>query len=231
MSPQGVLDEDTGDDLDRTELDAPGEEDGTDEQEPCLTRGLNPRAALAWVKAEHGEAGVWRVIEALDDDDDRVLGGGRVGAMTWVPFLAHARLLQAIDGCFGAGDLAVLRRVGRFMVQRDFPLVARPLLKLASPGFFLDRAMRLWRLYHSHGAWEMARNQGEVRASLVGHPDTHPAFCATFVGWLEGALALTGAHAIDTREIRCRSQGAPCCSFMTSWTTGSARDRVPRPPS
>ena len=221
------LDEDTGDDLDNTAID----QEAT--TTPCLTRGLNPRAALAWVRKHHGEPGVWKVLEALDDDDDRVLGGGRVSAPTWVPFLAHARLLHAIDATFGAGDLTLLRDVGRFMCQRDFPLVARPLLRLASPGFFLDKAMRLWRLYHSHGRWEMTRTDGEVRAVLVGHPDSHPAFCATFLGWMEGALMLTGAHGVSSQEVRCATKGAPCCSYTTTWMTGArdVRARVPRPPS
>jgi len=216
----------------RTELDG----DITSIEQPtCLTRGLNPRAALAWVRATYGADGIATVLDALDDEDAFALGGraGRISSRSWVPFLSHARLLGVIDSTFGAGDLKLLRSVGVYMGFHDFPLVARPFIRLSSPGFFVDKAMKLWRLYHSHGRWEIVRNADLVRAALVDHPEHHAAFCAAFVGWIEGALSLTGARDIGATETRCATRGAPFCAFEMSWGDGvrSPRDRVPKPPT
>jgi hypothetical protein len=205
------------------------------ERVTCFTRGLNPRAALAWVRATYGEEGIVNVLDSLEDEDAFALGGrnGRlVSARAWVPFLAHARLLAIIDATFGSGDFGMLRAVGRYMGFHDFPVVARPLLRLASPGFFLDKAMKLWRMYHSHGRWEIVRTANTVRAALVDHPEHHAAFCATFLGWMDGALSLTGALSIESTETRCAALGARCCSFEVTWTDRSgSRERVPRPPT
>ena len=110
--------------------------------------------------------------------------------------------------------------------------MARPIIRLASPGFFIDKAMKLWRLYHSHGSWEIVRNQQLVRAALIDHPEHHPAFCAAFLGWIEGALSLTGARDIESSEIRCATRGARCCSYEVKWGDNKrVQDRVPKPPS
>jgi predicted hydrocarbon binding protein len=236
-SERSPFDEDTGDD-ERTERADPTIPDGdiTNIERPtCMTRGLNPRAALAWVRAMYGSGGIDKVLDNLDDDDAFCLGGrnGRlVASSAWVPFLSHARLLAVIDSTFGKGNFAVLRDVGRYMGFHDFPVVARPFIRLASPGFFIDKAMKLWRMYHSHGRWEIVRHREQVRAALVEHPEHHPAFCATFCGWIEGALSLTGARDVDGSETRCASRGAPFCSFEVKWGDGKrVQERVPRPPT
>jgi hypothetical protein len=202
---------------------------------PCMTRGLNPLGALAWVREEHGNEGVRRVLAALSATDRALLRDGAVPAREWIPFLTHARLLEAIDAAYGNNDLALLRTVGSAMVRRDFPVVGKPFLRVIGPGFFLDKLMALWRVYHSRGRWEITRGPGEVRGVLVDHPQHHRACCAMVLGWAEGVIELSGARDAHAEELRCAARGAPCCTFEMTWLEWGARrsprERTPRPPT
>ena len=216
---------------DETELDGPPED--PTEVDSCLSRAIGCKAALSWVKERHGTAGVEKVLARLHTEDRRLLASAK--AFDWVPFLLHARLLESIDAVVGAGDLASLHAVGVGMARRELPVVGRMFMRIVSPGFFLDKVMRLWPILHSRGRWELTRGPGTVRGLLVDHPDHHPAFCAQTLGFAEGALTMTGAVEPRAVELTCAARGAPYCSYEMTWKElGSRRgptDRIPKPPS
>jgi hypothetical protein len=199
-----------------------------------FTRGMNPRAAVAWVRARHGEDGVQALAASLSPDMIDDLGGPslRPGAMTWVPFMTQARLVEHIDRLFGNGDLSLLIEVGRAMAFHDFPGIARPVARLLSPGLFVDMATRIWGLYHSHGHWEVVRGERDIVAVLLGRPEHHPAFCVGMRGWIEGALLFCGATDAVAHEERCAALGGSCCSLRVMWREkrDDVRDRRQRAP-
>lgn len=199
---------------------------------PAMTRGQNPRSAFAYVNAQGGSHQLARVLEHLSASDRAVLGvdgraGARpVGADDWVPFSTQARLLRAIDAVLGRGDLTLLPEVGRFMARRDIPSLFRPLLRAGKTGWIISVATRVWRMYHSHGSWELQREKESVLATLVDHPEADAAFCATFIGWVEGALEASGAIEVRGEHVVCAARGARHCVFTASWTTRAHRERT-----
>lgn len=229
-----ALGENTGDDGDTLATTLDG--DPTVSQAPLTyTRGMNTRATMAWLRASHGEDGVAAVRDALPTRVLRDLGGRalRPASLSWVPFMAHARLLQSIADVLYDGDREALVAVGRASVLRDLPVLLRPVLELMSPGYLITKTTKLWNLYHSHGAWEITRGKRELVAVLVDRPESHPAFCATTRGMTEASLMMAGALQVSCVEERCRTRGAPVCSLRVTWTEKSdgPRDRLPRPPT
>lgn len=221
-----------------TAVDGAPVDDGATElvrAEPLsFTRGMNPRASIAWVRQKHGEPGIRALLAALPRDVLDDLGPDlRPSGMAWVPFFTHARLLETIDGVFGVGDLRLVRDVGRFMATHDFPLLAKPVARLLSPGLFVDMAVKIWRLYNSHGHWEILRSPRTLQASRFGSPETHPAFCEATMGWIEGAMLFCGAIDVVGIEDRCVARGAACCSINVRWSEAkdAVAERRPRPPT
>lgn len=226
---------------DDTALDgSPIDEDGalTELARPeplSFTRGMNPRAMISWVRHVHGDAGVRQLAAALPQDMLDDLGGPalRPSSMAWIPFLTNARLIEAIDAVFGKGDYGLMREVGRYMARHDFPAVAKPMAMMLSPGLFIDLSVKIWRLYHSHGHWEVIRHRREIQASLFERPESHRAFCEGTMGWIEGAMIFCGAVDVVAVEERCAAKGAPCCSIRVRWAEArdAVVDRTPRPPT
>lgn len=227
------------DDADADDADIPTAVDGdpTVSQGPPLTmtRGMSTRATMAWLRAEHGDDGVAAVRDVLPTRVLRALGGPalRPPSLSWLPFMAHAHLLQSIADVLYEGDSDALVAVGRATVLRDLPRILRPVLELLSPGFLIGKTTKLWGLYHSRGAWEITRGKRELVAVLVDRPESHPAFCAATRGMTEASLMMAGATHVSCVEERCRTKGAPCCSLRVTWNEkgDGARDRLPRPPS
>ncbi len=222
--------------LDENTLDDVSEQPTEVAPPPALsfTRGMNPRAAVAWVRHHHGEPGVRQLLAALPPDVVQELGVDlRPGSMTWVTFSAQARLLATIDLVFGKGDYKLLREVGRFMALKDFPRVAKPVAMLLSPGLFVDMSVKIWRLYNSHGSWEVLRGRREIQASRFRCPEHHPAFCEGTMGWVEGAMLFCGAIDVVATEERCAARGGTCCSIRVRWAEAkdSVVERRPRPPT
>jgi len=189
-----------------------------DKQRVTYTRGLNPLAAMAYVREKGGADGMKRVLARLPEEYLTPLSSERLSSTSWVPFRAQAHLLKAIDETFGRGDGATLFEVGYFMSHRDIPRVFRPLLRLGNPGWMLEVSTKLWRVYHDRGRWEVVRTPVTVLATLHDHEDAHEAFCATLVGWLTGACELSGGKDVMVDHPVCHARGAPNCVFTTRWT-------------
>lgn len=196
------------------ERSAPAEEPGSH----ARTRGLNPLAALAYVREHGGENSMTRVLHALPPEDlEHISGNRKLTSRTWVPFSLQSRLLKAIDETLGCGDSATLFVVGNFMARRDIPRIFRPLLKLGNPGWIVEVATRMWRYYHDRGRWEIQRTPVTILATLHGHPESSDAFCATFVGWLTGCLEISGGHDVMVDHPVCHARGAANCVFTCRW--------------
>ena len=188
------------------------------------TRGLNPLAALAYVRA-HDPSKMTEVLERLDERDLKYLSGKKkLTTKAWVPFMLQARLLRSIDESFGEGDLSALYDVGVFMANRDIPRVFRPLLKFGNPGWIIEVSTRLWRYYHSCGYWEVQRTPVSILCTLHEHDEADEAFCATFTGWLSAALEASGGDDVLVDHPVCHARGAPSCVFTCRWSV--KRDHV-----
>ncbi len=183
-----------------------------------MTRGLNPLGALAWVREQRGTQGIKDVLSALPKEDISVLAGEkRLTSSTWIPFSLQCRLLKAIDKVFGQGELTSLFQVGHFMGQRDVPRMFHPLLRLGNPGWILEVSTKLWRYYHSCGRWETERTPVTVISTLYDHGEADEAFCATFQGWVVGAIEISGASDVMFDHPVCAARGAPHCVFTGRW--------------
>jgi len=183
-----------------------------------MTKGMNPLAALAYVRKEGDTDALAKVLQKLPQKDlDILVGQKKLTASTWVPFSLQARLLQSIDDVMGEGDHHLLFDVGRFMSGRDIPRAFRPLLKLGNPGWVVSVATRMWRTYHSEGWFEVERTKTALIATLHDHEENHPAFCATFTGWVTGAIEISGGKDVLFDHPVCRARGGAQCVFTGRW--------------
>ncbi len=231
-----ALDEPTGDSDDATVVDSEPTEPPTRPAPMSYTRGMSPRAVIAWVRNNRGEAAVAQLQAALPAHVVEDLGDGlRPPLLSWVPFLSHCELLAKVDELYGRGDGTLLIEVGRAAAYRDIPSMAKPFARFLSPGFLVDMVTKIWRVYHTVGSWEVSRGERDLQAMLIGRPENHPAFCPVLIGYCEAAMALAGALDVKIVEERCANKGAPCCSLRMKWSEKSdvvrARDRVPRAPT
>jgi hypothetical protein len=179
-------------------------------------KGSVYESTRAFVQKEFGSEGVTRILAALPIAERQMLSSAT--AIDWIPVEPVLHFHHELERQFGAGDLSVCVRAGRFSAGWSLNSVLKMLVRLQSPHALVDRAASVWSRYHDTGHWELEPKEPQrFSAKLVGFEVRDPHFCARLRGWLQGAIELTGGvHAITT-EFKCRCKGHEYCAYATTW--------------
>lgn len=187
---------------------------------PPQTKGTSVAAVIRFVEREWGAEGLSRLASAVKPREAAQLLTGRVLAGSWYPFADFAALLEAAETVFGGkGDVA--RREGQYCAEWDLRGVYRVFIKLASPGFLVERAGKVWRQYYDSGDLVVLEpGPSSVVFELRDFASPHRAHCETVLGWSQRAAELTGVGDVTASHPECRARGDAKCVFRIAWTAG-----------
>lgn len=158
----------------------------------------------------HLEERFLEALDAADRDDYR-----RVTATDWVPVALAGRLYAAAAPLLYPGQIGPVRLLGRDLARDHLRGIYRFVLRLVTVQFVLDQTGRLWRMYNGRGELLVERvHERTVRMVLVGYPDYPPVVRESLIGYIVGAIELTGA-----REVRVVTDDADPTRviFTASW--------------
>lgn len=159
--------------------------------------------------------GSWEaVLAALGEHDGHEVSSAV--AVGWYDVMLFARLLRAVDGVCGRGDLKLLPEVGRFEADQDLNRVLRVFLKVLSPLQIFRAEGRLWSHFQDSGTWESTRTPKGVDAILTGWA-ADAALCTELVGYLVRLVQFTGGKNVRVHHPLCCAQGHPHCLFRYEW--------------
>jgi len=180
-------------------------------------KGSAVDSRLDFVREIADDAALNRVLDRMSRPHRERIEEG-VLASAWVPFELFTELNVAIDAELGEGDLKLVREMGRFSARSNLPTVYRIFLRMGSVHFVLRKASRLWRVHYDSGQLtheELGDDAG--RLTVEGFAAPHRAHCLSVLGWVEGAIELTGSTPVEAREERCRCHGQDECRFYARW--------------
>jgi len=180
-------------------------------------KGSAIHARLEFVREIADEAALEAVLGRMSRAHRERIADG-VLPTAWVPFDLFTELNVAIDAQLGNGDSKLIREMGRYAARANLPTIYRIFLRMGSVHFVLGKASRLWQVHYDSG--EMAHEQlGEDagRLTVRGFTTPHRAHCLSVLGWVEGAIELTGKTPVEAREERCRCHGQDECRFYARW--------------
>lgn len=180
-------------------------------------KGSAITSRLRFVREIADEAALAGVLGRLSPVHRETLEAG-VLPSAWVPFALFTELNVAIDAQLGAGDLALVREMGRYSARANLPTIYRIFLRMGSVHFLLRKASRLWQVHYDSGELEHEElGEDAGRLHIRGFAEPHRAHCLSVLGWVEGAIELTGGTPLETREERCRCHGQDECRFYARW--------------
>ena len=70
---------------------------------------------------------------------------------------------------------------------------------------------------HNTGRWEIESKGKWMRGLLYDFAGSGTTYCPSLRAWLTRACQMTGAEAIEIREVECRGLGAKACVFEGTW--------------
>lgn len=182
-------------------------------------KGTLLMARMKYLRAQGTERSE-RVLRLASAQDQAVLRGVLLPS-TWYPADILLRLEMTIAAVLARGDRhALFMDMGRFAAETNLGPsgVQRSYLRDGDPHFLLRNVPRMYASQHSLGTrtYEQAGPHAAVIRTLDGE-EADAEDCLTAVGWLERAIALSGARDVRVVETACRARGAPCCEYRCAW--------------
>jgi serine/threonine-protein kinase len=176
-------------------------------------RGAHFRVAARGITSRLGE----QVLRTLIDSSPqlaRVLSPS-LPALGWEPIEAFVELLDRTASLMAPDDLA--RMVGRATIHATFARFFGANPASLPVETVMRAAPTFWGRYHSWSRLELGlAAPRHVELSLLG--ESLPPLCALTGAQLVRVAELAGARDVALSHARCRSLGAPECSFVLAWS-------------
>jgi hypothetical protein len=180
---------------------------------PSNVRAPLVLARVDWVKRHHGQAGLDGVLAAMDPDRAAIVRS-TVSPALWLPFDTFVNLCEAIDRVHGRGDLALVPELARHAARVNIPTIHKIFFRLGSVEYIVRKAAAVWSASYDTGTASSEVMPGVGLRLIIERLATpHRVHCLTVLGWVEEMVRLVGPKVIGGREIECRTQGAPRCTF------------------
>jgi hypothetical protein len=180
-------------------------------------KGSALASRVLWVQLGHGAAGLAKVRAEASPALAATLDAG-VEKARWYPLPQFYELNVLIDRLFGAGDLALVRALGRHGADANLTTIYRLFYKVGTTHWILGRAVRLWSAHYDTGYLEVLA-RGARAATLRIHNFALPdrAHCLSVLGWTERSIELSGGQRVLAAETLCRTRGDDMCQLETAW--------------
>jgi hypothetical protein len=182
-------------------------------------KGSALTSRLLWVSLNHGKAGMARLAAASSPTLRGIVESGATRA-SWYPFDAFIELNERVDALFGAGDIALVRELGRYSADANLTTIYRLFFKFGAVHWILTRAPRLWGMHYDAGRVVVRAPSGghEAELEVIDYDTPHRVHCLSVVGWIERSVELSGGKDVVLDELECRAQGGSRCLMRVRWT-------------
>lgn len=159
----------------------------------------------------------WESLLAQVSEPCRKLFLSPIGSYEWVDADLAAEMNTAFLSLKG---LEWIHARGRSAAREQLLMVHRWLIKLASPEFLLNNTPRILSLYYRGCRGAVSRvGAGEATLNLWAHGYYPEWFSHGLVGWLQGALELSGAKDLRIHHQSPTGHGldSVCHRYRVTW--------------
>lgn len=184
--------------------------------EPGKVKGGMIRSHLSWID-EHRTPEEKKALLSRLPSDVAYAFSGSVLATTWVPFAWLIQLDRAVVADAGNAAAEILAEMGRYSARINLSTTYRAFTKDSLHHFF-ERAALLHSQFQDFGKVAYVA-EGENSGRLIHRDYTSysPIFCASAIGYYEGAILAHEAKSPKVHEVSCQCYGEPTCTFELSW--------------
>jgi len=180
-------------------------------------KGSVLQSRLGFMRRQHGDEGVGRVLARLPESD-RVVLSGLILPFAWYPFETNEHLDRAIAEETGRGD-AIFRELGAASADDNLTSASQlHYIREHNPHALLKQATGIYGVYYDTGRRDYER-VSDTKAVLRTRESLSfsVADCATVVGWHVRAIEMCGGRNVRITEAQCRALGGESCEYVCEW--------------
>jgi uncharacterized protein (TIGR02265 family) len=139
-------------------------------------------------------------------------------ATSWVSFRCLINIDRAIAAAVGDSSERVFRDLGMHSATVNLGGVYKSFVS-SEPHRVFTQMGSLHRQFQNFGEWEYTQTaEGSGQIALRGYTEYSPVYCASALGYFQGALKMLHAPGqIEVRETACQCAGDAQCLFELSW--------------
>ena len=181
----------------------------------AAVKGTMLHAHLAWAAGRPGAAAA---IAAQLESGCRRFASGDFLDTEWVPFRCLIQIDRALAAAAGQPPEQVYRELGGHSASLNLGGVYKSFVA-EEPHRFFEKGARLHDRFQNFGRCDYERlgeRQGRMRHE--GYGEYSPVYCASALGYYEGALRLMKVPGpVHVFESSCQCAGDRACAFELSW--------------
>ncbi len=171
----------------------------------------------AFVLERYGEEGWRHLLAALPEDERRAVDTAL--SISWISMRTRIKTTRLFLQVLAHGEHEVLRAFGRFEAERDLSSTQRFFLRMANPGYAIEKAGQYWNRFYDWGELVVERPSKQyVIATVRGSVVDDEVYCIQWMAYLLRVFELVGAKDVQVKHTHCKMRGDPHCVFEGSWS-------------
>lgn len=183
----------------------------------AAVKGTMVTAHLAWAQDALRTDPAPRLAGRLSPEAAAVVSHA-VLATDWVKLKVLCEIDSALAALVGGAPEETLRRMGRHSAEKNLAGVYRNFVE-DEPHRFFEKMALLHGRFQNFGSTRYERIADRAgRISVEGYEEYSPVFCASALGYYEGALVMMKVPGpLKVAETTCQCAGDPACWFDLAW--------------
>ena len=184
-----------------------------------FVKGHLVAARRRYVESTWGSLGVTRVTALLTGDALQAFVRPPL-PFVWVGGAVVAALDEAIIVSCMDGQCAQMRAFGAVVARDDLPLMYRVFFRVGEPWMVVKLAGAMFPLYFRTDADVASALTGQTGGTITLKKAVMPRYLCRdgIVGWVQGALELSGGKDVRVEHERCVHNGDDACLWRVAWS-------------
>ena len=171
----------------------------------------------SFLSERSGADAMARVLARLGPSDAEALRRNSLPG-SWGDYGADTRVLLAADDVLGRGDRTLIRDSAVHHARKDMRGIYRMFIRVATPGFVIGRAAKLWRLIIDSGELRVVRQTPKgVDLELTNIEGVPPHHELDQLPFMEEIARMTGAKNVQATHPKCLARGDDRCVYIVRW--------------
>ncbi len=179
-------------------------------------KGATILGSMERIKTHHGEEGLKRIIEQLNDEDKPIFKSV-ILASQWYPLTAFAHFLEADVKLFYGGDPKGLITSTEEVVEKQLRGIYRMFVRFGSPEFVIKGISAVHKSYFKGVELKSEITTGKYVGRYIGYEQTHAIIEYTLLGFFKKAMTLSGAKNVKAEITIPLSQGKGYVDITVTW--------------
>jgi hypothetical protein len=181
-------------------------------------KGTAVEAMPKFISEKFGQDGLNSWIGELSEECKKIFSKPILSSQ-WYP-LKEVLVEPTLKFCslFYKGDIKGALDMGRYSAELGLKGIYKVFVKIGSTEFLIKKASTILPTYYNPSAMEVVdKDKGKATIRITQFPEPHEVVDLRIKGWMEEALAISGAKDVKVDILQSMASGAPTTDFAATW--------------